>query len=232
MTKKYYLSNLESENTIGRGLLIIDEKNIEKEVNLESVIYVHKSDINNFKEYKAETGDSSYTLDIETAKEYLTMYDGDVDGRIVRCIDFYESNVDNYNEDNNGEEEILISEDIEKFIEKFKNESMKASNIAEDKVYHYWDGNNQQKVILESDWGELQYTDYTEELEGMKEIDYQKNNTSHDTLYELKDGSKALINTSYWQGAGETIYFLSDEVTTTEEAYEEINKKEKELFTW
>ena len=232
MTKKYYLSNLENENTIGRGLLIINEENIEKEVNLESVIYVHKNDINNFKKYKAETGDSSYTLDIKTAKEYLVMYDGDVDGRIVKCIDFYESNVDSYNENNDSEEEILTNKDIEKFIEQFKSESMKASDIAEDQVYHYWNGSNQQKVILESDWGELQYTDYTEELKEIKEIDYQKNDTSHDTLYELKDGSKALINTSYWQGSGETIYFLSNKITTMEEAYEEINNKEKELFTW
>ena len=117
---------------------------------------------------------------------------------------------------------------IQNIINKMKKEFVEYDYIETFLSYDYWDGSNWKEETLKHYFYDTEWEDYTEELEGMKEIDYERYDTGHDTLYKLKDGTHIVVDTSYYQGYGEAIYFINDkDIKTIKEAYAIINKEEE-----
>lgn len=218
MGKKYYV-NTREDYTGWRGFLALQEKDITKKIELQGLVYVEKEKIEDIEEYHWENVESSESMDLENAKEYIFTNAEETFTREER-----EYILNGWFEEDYTEEE--EQEKIKIIIEKMKKDFVNYDYLETYLAYEYWDGSNWKEETLKHYFYDVEWEDYTEELEGMKEIDYQEYNTGNYTMYRTKENELVMVNISYYQGEGEAIYFLdNNNYTTIDEAFEEeINK--------
>lgn len=241
MKKRYFVAEGYDEMPF-KDFLAVDEDDLVEKVILSNTVRVPKKYIENIEEYRIEGLDSDLTMKLEDAKEYLFLtldklttdeiYYLYQEGYIyLEELELLEYLPNNYFDSLPEEDYVEWRDIIKKYLQQSIIAKMKAfgfeANLLDSYVaYIYWDGSMKEED-LSSDYS--RWIDYTEELQEMKEIERKQEKTGHYTLYQLKDGSKVLVYTSYFQGKGEIIAFLPD-VKTIDEAEEYIYQQEQEFF--
>lgn len=243
MPKKYFISEGYDERPF-KDFLVVDENDLTEKVILANTVRVLKECIEDIEEYRIESVDSDETMKLADAEAYLFLtldelttdevYYLNQDGYIhLEELELLEHVSNDYFDSLTEAEYEEWKEVIKKYLEqsiiaKMKAFGFEASYLDSYVAYIYWDGSNMKEEDLLSDYS--CWIDYTEELEGMQERERKQEKTGHYTLYQLKDGSKVLVHTSYWQGEGEAIAFLPSDVKTVDEAREYIYQQEQKIF--
>lgn len=214
--KKYYIhkqNNLEGidKEREERNFLELDEKQITKMVEIAGTVYVLKESIENVEEYKTESVDSDvrYMEESEAEKHYF-----------ARSELFTAEEIEYIENGGDVEYEIELEKAIVTKMEKEKVEV----DVYDTLAYEFNDGSNWQIEILESDYTDTDWEDWTEEFESMKQIDLERRSTGHYTLYELPNYSKnTIIYTSYYQSnCYEVTEFIDKKFKTIEEYFDSI----------
>jgi len=197
MTKKYYLQDEDEGQEGRRTVLVLEEEDITEKLDLSGLVYT--TDIDKLEEYSIESvcSDMSISKSENCKFDYIFMLADDLDYQEQQyLIDGWDAVEEDY---------IKTEEEIkENIIKKMKHNQFEPDNY---KVYTYWDGSNWKDIILEGNYN-INYSDYTDELEGMEEIDDYKGDTFIDKMYQLKNGEKVLITTSSYQGSLPWLEFL------------------------
>lgn len=243
MKKRYFVSEGYDERPF-KNFLVVDENDLTEKVILANTVRVPKECIEDIEEYRLESVDSDETMKLTDAEAYLFLtldeltadeiyflnQDGYIHLEELELLEYVSNDYfDSLTEEEYEEWKKIIKKYLEQsIIAKMKAFGFEANYLDSYVAYIYWDGSNMKEEDLSSDY--THWIDYTEELEGMKEIDRKQYNTGHDTLYKTKDGSKVLVHTSYWQGEGEAIVFLPTDVKTVDEAREYIYQQEQKIF--
>jgi len=246
MKKRYFVAE-GYEEMMFKGFLAVDEDELTEKVVLANTVRVPKKYIENIKEYRIESIDSDETMELADAETYLFLtldkLTSDEEYYLFQEGSIYLEELEllaylpnDYLDSLTNEEYEEWREIIKKYLKqsiiaKMKAYGFEANFLATYIAYRYWDGSNMKEEVVEDEQGFTRWYDYTEELEGMVEIDKKRYNTGHDTLYETKDGSKVLVYTSYFQGKGESIAFLPDDIETVDEAREYIYQQEQDFFS-
>lgn len=191
-----------------RTFLALDESKISQMVHMQGIVYTNN--INSIDTYKYEGFDSDIHLEIS---EISDCYYVSEENFTTDQLDYISSQ--DFDDDNINKEIIKV----------FNEKSSKCDDLQSYEAYHYFDGSNQKQIDLTFYGHETYWIDYTDELEGMKEIDIERGNTFIDRLYLLKDGSKAIVTESFYQGELNRILFLT--MNTDIETIKEYREKEK-----
>lgn len=243
MKKRYFVAEGYDEMPF-KDFLAVDEDDLVEKVILANTVRVPKKHIEDIEEYRIESIDSDLTMKLEDAEAYLFLtldkltedelyylyqegyiYLDELELLEYVSIDYFNSLTD---EEYEEWKKIIKKYLQQSIIAKMKAFGFEANLLDSYVAYIYWNGSNMKEEDLSSDYS--RWIDYTEELQGMKEIERKQEKTGHYTLYQLKDGSKVLVYTSYFQGKGEIIAFLPD-VKTIDEAEEYIYQQEQDFFS-
>lgn len=241
MTKRYFIKEGFQNDFLEKTLIIAEAEDVIEKVELAGMVYVDKKDIENIEEYRIEEIDSNENAEVEDVKEYLFMTVEDFTADEKHLLNnegyVYLDELEKYGDLNIDS---LTDTEIEKLekeaerelaqsvIEKMKKEGVTVNTLETYKAWGYYDGSNWKEITLEY-FIDTEWTEITEELEGMTELDYQNYNTGHKKLYELEDGRKVLIDTSYYQGSLWGITFINTNVKTIKEAETWIGKENAKL---
>lgn len=243
MKKRYYVAE-GYEEVAFREFLVVDTEQLVEKVILANTVRVPKRYIENIEEYIIESIDSDVTMEFTDAEEYLFLtldeltsdeayylfQDGNIRLEELEMLEYVPRDAfeQTDNEEYEKGKEMFKEYLKESIIAKMKAYGFEASYLDSYTAYIYWDGSNMKEEDLTSEHS--RWIDCTDELSGMVEVDRRQYNTGHDVLYETRDGSKVLVYTSYWQGQGESIAFLPDDIKTVEDAREYIIEKEQDFF--
>ena len=219
MSKKYYV-NFNRDYAGWKGFLSLQEKDITEKIELQGLVYVQKNKIENIEDYCVERFESTENMDLEDASDYVFM---GIEELTKDQVDYLENG---YTENDMTEEQ--EQQLIKNIIDKMKKEYTEYDGLDTYLAYEYWDGSNWEEEILKHCFNDVEWDDYSEELDGMEEIDYEEYNTGNYTMYKTKEGQLCVVNLSYYQGSSEEIYFLkNNDYKTIDEAFDcEINKEE------
>lgn len=211
--KKYFVSNQECFASIRRNLIIVDEKDIEEKVEMAGLISC--TDVNDLTTYRDHSGDFD-GIGLESAAQY-TALDRDQFAQAEKELIWGAWGAET-------EEEKELEKSI---IGKMKAEGFPVNEIEVYKVYSFWDGHNWEEKCLDYYGHDVDWEDYSEEFEGMQEIDFERYNTGDMTLYRLQDESLILVDNSYYEGGLWEVAFINDtDVKDIASAIKYIDEKE------
>lgn len=211
---KYYIYSEKYQHSNWQSLIITNEEEVKEKIELANLIYVPIKDINNIEEYRIVHPDSvDENMHINEAKNYMFM---DYDDLTDKERDY----IWNWELKNNEKNNIITN--------KMKTKGYYADDLETFLNYSYWDGSNLKEVILQHPFYDINWIDFTEEFDGMKELEYKDQDRGMYTLYELTDGGKILIFSSYYQGELWDICFIyNNSIDNIETAIEFANREEE-----
>ena len=209
--KKYYLFREENEFG-GRDLIAAEEEDFTVEIELAGLVYVLTRDIDNIEEYHrayhdnysdviSENEATEYTvLNLEdlTADEKYYFIDPpglEIDGKDVRAIE-------------------------KSIVEKMKKDGVSATDL--ETCTYYDDG--RKRHYVEHGYIDIQWIDYTDELQGMRKLDSEEYRTGTYELYETDGYKNVLIDYTRYANILPTLYFVKS--TTIEDALREIGRED------
>jgi len=206
MKKKYFVAECYDEKPF-KDFLVVDENELTEKVVLANTVRVPKKYIENIEEYRIESIDSDLTMKLEDAEAYLFLtldklttdevYYLYQEGYIyLEELELLEYLPNDYFDSLTDEEYEEWRDIIKKYLKqsiiaKMKAYGFEANYLDSYVAYIYWDGSNMKEEDLSSDYS--RWIDYTEELEGMREIDRKKYRINPFYLENLPYSLKFLI---------------------------------------
>lgn len=234
---RYFVQDSLYGDEIEKTLIIAKPGDLVEKIELGGLTYVHKDDIENIGEYRFESIPSKEVMEVEDAVRYLFLASeveltGDERSFIekgyidIEDMDMFEDiDLENISNEEYKKVEKDAKEKLTKsIIEKMKKESCTAKDLEIYVSYDYWDGSNSKSIPVKHWYYDVEWLEYTEEFEGMEQIDKQSYSTGHYELYRLKDETLILIDNSYYQKNLCSVVFIEDkEIKTVDEALEYID---------
>lgn len=240
LEKRYFVREGLGDDRVEKTLIIADTEDIIEKIELAGLVYVPKDSVEDIEEYRIESLESNESADLEDMQDYLFMTIEDFTSDEIYFLQngyvelpdlekFEDVDIDSLDE----EEIKRLEEETEEELRQSIVKNMKINSITADmletyKAWGYFNGSNWVEYPVEN-WYYGEWVEITDELEDMKALDYQEYNTGHKTLFELKDGRRVLIDTSYYQGSLWEIVFINEEVETVKDAEEWVRKENAKL---
>lgn len=228
MSKKIYVNHQKQRisyytpNRTHQTILFLNNDEIEKMVKVAGYVYVKKEHLQNVSEYNFEdvTGETPY-MPLKTAeKNFFVPIDSFTQKEIDYILDGFISDFSNWENENGTmkKDEFEIEEEIANSIIKKMEKEKEEKNSHDALVYEYHDGSNWQTVILKADYFDSEWEDFTENFKNIKQIDFEKQNTGNQTLYELPNYTQnAIVYVSYYQGVLNVVEFIPKKYKTINE---------------